>query len=127
MIDRAELKALAMEFAACLPPTASEADPPRPPPPRPARSNYDWYQFNSDCGLPVLEQTPRARALRRIALIAGWRPWGQREVQRFLDARAATSPSALDDSTVMELQERMEQLETSAQTCCDPDEDTPAR
>lgn len=104
MLDPDVLKSLAIELAAALPPA--------PPPEVP--------------GFPQIEQTPRARAIRRIAEIAGMRGW-QIAITRALDECAAAHVSDLPDSAVFALRDRMEYFEDCAQTCCDPDDCLPAR
>jgi hypothetical protein len=74
----------------------------------------------------ALEQTPRARAIRRIEEIAESRGW-QREVTRTLDRHEAAYLCDLEDEVVLALRDRMEYFEDCVQTCCDPDDAPPAR
>ena len=93
MLDPVSLKSLAIELAAALPPA--------PPPEVP--------------GFPTIQQTPRARAIRRIAEIAGIRGW-ELAITRALDEHAATHVSELPDSAVFALRDRMEYFEDCAQS-----------
>jgi cell division inhibitor SulA len=78
---------------------------------------FEYHEFN--VGLPVLEQTPRARKLREITRIATWRGW-QSAVSRALDEAGVNSAGELSDEAVDQLHERMVGFELSAQTGCDP-------
>lgn len=83
---------------------------------------FEYYDFN--VGLPVVEQTPRARALREIARIATWYGFGA-EVTRTLDRECVSVAGELSDDAIESLLERMKHLEAAVQTGCDTD-DTPA-
>lgn len=76
--------------------------------------------------LPVVAQSPRARAIRRIAEIANSRSW-QIEVTRSLDKHAASYVDDLPDTAVFALRDRMEYFEDCVQCACDPDDSPPAR
>lgn len=103
MLEGDALKVLAIELAAAMPPA----------PP-------------NDYGLPVLDTSPRARAIRRIAEIANGRGW-QLEVTRTLDRHAASYMDDLPEDAVIALRDRMEYFEDCVQTACDPDDAPPAR
>lgn len=106
-LDPIELKAFAIELAAAIPP----------PPPSQA-ANDSWFA--------AIEQTPRARALRRIQEIATGRGW-QIEVTRALDRNEVNHIDDLDDHAVFALRDRMEYFEDCVQCACDPDDAPPAR
>jgi hypothetical protein len=76
--------------------------------------------------LPVVIQSPRARAIRRIAEISNSRGW-QIEITRALDRHAASYVDDLPDNVVIALRDRMEYLEECVQCACDPDDAPPAR
>jgi hypothetical protein len=76
--------------------------------------------------LPVLEQSPKARAIRRIAEIVNFHGW-QIEVTRALDRHAASYVDDLPQDAVLALRDRMEHLEECAQYGCDPEDALPAR
>lgn len=91
-----------------------------------ARATRDFHRYQAHTRLPVLVQTPRARAEReieRIALTYGW----QIAVSRALDAAGAVSVECLDDSQVDQLLERMRAYVDQAMTACDCEEAPPAR
>jgi hypothetical protein len=117
MYDQAELKALAIEFAACLPPAAPRANP--------ATPAFEWYDHNLGA-LTAIEQTARAKAMRRILDIASRRGWGM-EITRACDRCNAHSPAELTDDAVFKLLARMERFEDAAESCCDLGDDFPAR
>lgn len=85
---------------------------------------FEYYEFN--VGLPVVEQTHRARALREIARIATWYGWGA-EVTRALDAEGVAAAGELSDDGIEKLVTRMKALEDCAQSGCDPDDMPSAR
>lgn len=99
------LKLFALELASTMPPT----------PPQ-----------DGTLGLPVLDATPRARAIRRIADIANGRGW-QLAVTRALDEYGASYVSDLPTEAIFALRDRMEQYEDCAEVCCDPEDAFPAR
>lgn len=107
MLDQAGLKALALELSAAMPPA-------------PTTDSRD------DMQLPVLRQTPRARAIRRIAAIANSRGW-QIAITRALDRHGVSCVDDLENAAVFALRDDMERYEDCAQTCCDPDDGFPAR
>ena len=76
--------------------------------------------------LPVLDRSPRARNIRRIAEISQSRGW-QLEVVRALDRHDVSYIEDLSDEAIASLRDRMEYLEDCVQTCCDPDDAPPAR
>lgn len=76
--------------------------------------------------LPAVLQSPRARAVRRIAEIANANNW-QLEVTRTLDKYAACYVDDLPEAAIFELRDRMEHYEDCAQYACDPDDAPPAR
>jgi len=76
--------------------------------------------------LPMLIQSPRARAVRRISEIANSRGW-QIEVARVLDRYHASYVDDLTDDAVIALRDRMEYFEECVQCACDPDDAPPAR
>lgn len=77
-------------------------------------------------GLPVVHQSPRARAIRRISDIANSRGW-QLAVVRTLDRYGATYVSDLSDEQVLVLLRQLQRYEDCAEVCCDPDDSFPAR
>lgn len=76
--------------------------------------------------LPAIEQSPRAKAIRRISEIVSMRGW-LIAVTRELDANNASHISDLSDAAVFKLRDRMEYFEDCAQTCSDPEDALPAR
>ncbi|MCQ4165114.1 hypothetical protein [Tahibacter harae] len=104
MLDQVALKSLAIELASAMPPA-------------PAREEQDF---------PRLDQSPRARALRRISEIVKTRGW-EAAVTRALDQHGATCVADLSDEAVYQLRDRVERYEDCAETCCDPDDALPAR
>lgn len=109
-MDQVQLKTLAIEIAAILPPCPPDpTDSPLPP-----------------GALPIVIQSPRARAIRRIAEIANARGW-QLEITRVLDRHKASYIDDLADDAVMALLNRMEYFEDCVQCACDPDDAPPAR
>jgi hypothetical protein len=97
---------------------------PAPDPSEQMRRAFEYYEFN--VGLPVVEQTPRARAMREIARISTWYGWTT-EITRALDAEGVNATGELSDSAIETLLERMQSLLAAAQAGCDPDEGLPAR
>lgn len=69
---------------------------------------FQLYEFNVTH--PVLDQSPRSRAIREISRIAGQYGWGD-EIARVLDAAGASSLPDLDDYPLSWLLERMRQLQ----------------
>lgn len=67
-----------------------------------------------DHGLPVLDQSPRARAIRRIAEIAGSRGWHM-AVTHVLDHYRAAYVSDLSDGALWALRDQMEAFEDCVQ------------
>ena len=65
-------------------------------------------------GLPEVEQSARARAIRRIKEIVNARGWGI-AVTRTLDKHQASYVSDLPDDAVFSLHEYIEQMEDVAQ------------
>lgn len=76
--------------------------------------------------LPVVLQTPRARAIRRISEIVLSRQW-HLEVVRTLDNYKVSYVDDLPDDGVFKLRDRMEYFEDCVQCACDPDDAPPAR
>jgi hypothetical protein len=64
---------------------------------------------------PVLNQSPRERAMREIARIARWYGWST-EIERALDAAGVPSLPQLNDRDLGSLLHRMQQLEECIQT-----------
>ena len=85
---------------------------------------FEYYEFN--VGLPAVEQTHRARALREIARIATWYNWGAEDT-RALDREGVAVVGEMGDDGVEFLLERMQGLESSAQAGCDAPDSLPAR
>src|SRR5690242_13649977 len=77
-------------------------------------------------GLPVVDSSPRGKAIRRISEIANLRGW-QLEVTRAMDTHNASYVSDLSDRAVFALRDRMEYLEDCVQYACDPADAPPAR
>jgi|SRR6185369_14230358 len=100
-------------IAANMPPRKIEVDPQqcRPPPAKP---------------FPEIEQTERARALRRISEIIHSRQWHS-EIVRTLDRHKASYVDDLPDDAIFTLRDRMEYYEECVQCACDPDDAPPAR
>ncbi len=105
-LDPSALKALAIELATAMPPPA--------------------FEDQAALGLPVLNVSRRARAIRRIAEIANSRGW-QLEITRTLDRHEAAYVDDLPEDAVLALRDRMEYFEDCVQTACDPDDAPPAR
>ena len=72
------------------------------------------------------EQTFRARTKREIHRIASWYGWSA-EIDRALDAAAATSTARLNDDQLSRLLARMQQLEECVQNATDCPDAPPAR
>ena len=108
MLDPVALKTFAIELASAIPPA-------------PLQETDDLAST-----LPAVLQSPRARAVRRIAEIAAARGW-QIEVTRTLDKYQASYVDDLPEAAVFELRDRMEHFEDCVQTGCDPDDAPPAR
>lgn len=87
-----------------------------PPPPTEGSAN----------GIPIVVQSPRARALRRAVDIANSRGW-QCEITRTLDRHQVSLIDDLSDVAVFALRDRMEYFEDCVQNACDPDDAPPAR
>lgn len=90
------------------------------PAPEPALSSetqqqpaFQRYEFNS--ARPVLEQSPRARAIREVMRIATWYGWVG-EIERALDVARVSSLPQLNDANLGLLLQRMQQLEECVQT-----------
>jgi len=83
-------------------------------------------ELKKDSPFPAVLQSPKARAIRRIAEIANSRGW-QIEVTRALDKHAASYVDDLPESAVLALRDRMEYFEECVQCACDPDDCPPAR
>lgn len=105
-LDDVTLKALAIEFAAALPPEELHDD--------------------AAASLPAVLQSPRARAIRRISEIVLTRQWHS-EVVRTLDTHHVSYVDDLPDEAVFTLRDRMEYYEDCVQCACDPDDAPPAR
>lgn len=103
---------------------AVPAQPTRAVPPDGIRRAFEYYEFN--VGLPVVEQSPRARSLREIARIATWYGLGA-EVTRWLDREGVEVAGELSDDGVESLVARLKHLEDALQTGCDPADIPPAR
>jgi len=73
-----------------------------------ATQAFQLYSFN--VAHPVLDQSPRARAIREISRIAGQYGWGD-EVARVLAAAGAATLPDLDDYPLTWLLERLRQLQ----------------
>jgi hypothetical protein len=85
---------------------------------------FEYYEFN--VSLPVVQQSPRARALREIARISTWYGLGA-EVTRYLDRESVEVAGELSDDAVDALLSRLRQLEDAIQSGCDPADSPPAR
>jgi hypothetical protein len=94
----------------------------------PANPNFELFGFGESQPniLPAVLQSPRARAVRRIAEIANNRGW-QIEVTRTLDAGRANYVDDLSDDAVFRLRDRMEYFEDCVQHGCDIEDAPPAR
>lgn len=101
-LDPSSLKTLAIELAAAMPPL-----------------------FDAPPALPVIDQSPRARAIRRISAIAAHRGW-QLEITRTLDKHRASYVSELTDDAIDSLCTRMEKFEDCVQCGCDLQDAPPA-
>lgn len=117
---RDELAAIIAEEIAAAPPTPAE------PPPAPSMPAWQWFEFNDSVVTMRLEQTPRARAIRRISYIADAHKWGS-VVAKTLDRKGAHGIEDLPDGDLDALLEQMENYVLSAQTCCDDPDALPAR
>jgi len=106
--------------------TSRPAPAPKPTPESEALRAFQVYEFNSVPVGPVVEQTPRARAIREINRIATWYGWPG-EITRALDAAAATSLAGLADEELEQLVERMRHLEECVQNGGDAPDAPPAR
>lgn len=104
MLDQVQLKALAIELAASVPPLP------------PATERH----------FEAVVQSPRARALRRVTEITTARGW-QLEVTRTLDRHHVSFVEDLSDEAVLALRDRLEYFEDCLQCACDPDDAPPAR
>lgn len=109
MLDKVALKSIALELVAALPPPKANPD-------RDSEGDF----------LPIVIQTRRARAIRRISEITNMRGW-QIAVTRALDANQASYIDDLPDKAVMELQDDLEHYEVCAQMGCDLQDALPAR
>lgn len=93
----------------------------RPEPASALSRSWQWYDHNDSVLSLVVEQTPRARALRRIATIVDAKGW-TRGVTRALDRHGVSRLEDLSDEALEHLQEQMEAFVLSSQTGCeDPD------
>jgi hypothetical protein len=71
------------------------------------RENAQFYEaYALETEQPVLEQTPRARAIREISRIATYHGWGL-EVARWLDRHHAASVPDLGDEQLFALVDRL--------------------
>ena len=95
---------------------------------KPASQNANLFGFGDTQPdlLPTLLQSPRARAMRRIAEISTKRGW-QIEVTRALDDNRATYVDDLPDAAIFKLRDRMDYFEDCVQHGCDADDAPPAR
>lgn len=75
---------------------------------RDARLAYEGYALETEH--PMLEQTPRARAIREISRIASYHGWGL-EVARYLDRVHAASVPDLNDDQLYDLVDRLLRFE----------------
>ncbi|WP_101926985.1 MULTISPECIES: hypothetical protein [Luteimonas] len=98
-------------------------------PAMPVDESDAWKRFNAfvqNDPLPCSDISEGAIAMReinRIAISYGW----TREIQRFLDRERVSSLSALDETQLQELHERMTTLEDCAQHGCDSPDAPAAR
>lgn len=86
------------------------------------------------CGRPfdgidslVLDQSPRARAIRTLTRIAERYAWGRPAIVEWLDTVRARSLSELTSDQLSELLERMNEFCEAADTACDLADAPPAR
>ena len=87
-----------------------------------------WGLANADALAPiVLDQSPRARTLRRARRIALRHAWGMEVIRRVLDECGARSEVDLTDEGVAYLLDEVERQDGRAQTACDDDDAPPAR
>lgn len=102
---------------------------PRTPEPSPqeaaALKAFAIYEVNAPTPF-VLEQTPKARAMREIMRIAGWYQW-QGEIERALDTVGATTLGDLQEHELEDLLTRMRLLEDCVQNGTDAPDAPPAR
>lgn len=75
-----------------------------------AQRAFQLYEFNAGPVL-VVEQTPRARAIREIGRITAWHRGLEHEVPRALDAAGVADLASLDDTALDQLLDRMRLLE----------------
>lgn len=85
---------------------------------------FQLHEFNT--ATPVVEQSPRARAIREVTRIAAWYGWGD-EVVRALDGECVVTLSALSPVGLEQLVARMRQLEECVQNGGDAPDVPPAR
>lgn len=102
---------------------------PRTPEPSPqeaaALKAFAIYEVNAPTPF-VLEQTPKARAMREIMRIASWYQW-HGEIERALDRVGVSALTDLEDYELEELLSRMRQLEDCVQNGTDAPDAPPAR
>lgn len=100
-------------------PVAVEASSPPTSPDAQRMRAFEYYEFH--VGLPVVEQSDRARALREIARISTWRGWAV-EVTRAMDRESVGAVGELSDASVFKLCARLKALEDAASMGCEADQ-----
>jgi hypothetical protein len=78
---------------------------------------FEYYEFN--VGLPVVEQSPRARKLREVARLSTWHGWGD-EITRALDREGVRAAGELSDAGLDALGLRLRALQDSKMNDYDP-------
>lgn len=101
---------------------------PRSPSKLPGPPAFAWYAANADALAPiVLDQSPRARMLRKIRDLAFRYPWGPRLVQRAMDSARVECETDLPEPAMIELLAEVERQHDRAMFACDDDDAPPAR
>lgn len=89
---------------------------------------YDWFSANALALEPViLDQTAKARCIRKIMDLASRYPWGRVVVQRAMDIAGAVTTSEMSEGALDDLLGDLNLLHDRAQCVCDPDDAPPAR
>ena len=89
-----------------------------------ARREFTHHCHNTQPG-PVLDQSPRGRAMREILRISTWYGWTS-AVDRALDAAGAMTLATMDDDALRDLRDFMRRLEDCVQTGIGSPEAPPA-
>lgn len=96
--------------------------------PAPEMRGYNWFDANVDALAPItLDQSPKARALRKVKRIAAKYPWGGEVIRRAMDASGCWDENDLPADAVAVLLAEMQRQDDRAMAACDDEDPPPAR